>query len=321
MFGVLDNIGPFNGQLMPKLFMSFADDLVPEPADDGDAQNDSAPVVDPPAPAPTPAPTPTPTPTGWKSGLGEDLSKAPLIQGFEDTPEGLKKAVESHVNLEKLLGHEKVPIPKGPEDIEGIARFNKAMGIPDKVEGYNLPDANLHGEMANLTFDKASFAQIALENSLTPKQAESLWNKYTEMSGGIYQTHLKAVEDKMNENKNALMAYWGDSYANKIELGDMVVAKFADDQAMGDFITASLSKDPMGQKFLAKIGQQFSENKVGEFQYQRHGISSEEALSEITKIRQDSKHPYSNPNAPQKEHDAAVEHMNRLISISRKKTS
>ena len=319
---ILDNIGPLRGQLMPKVFMSFADTPPggdPPPAD--------PPVADPPKDPPVTKDPPAPvvnTDTGnkgWKAGLGEDLMKAPLVQGFEDTPEGLKKAVESHVNLEKLLGHEKVPLPKGPDDIDGIARFNKALGIPDKVEGYNLPDVQMQGDMAKLTFSKEAFAKVALEQHLTPSQAEGLWKTYTDMSAGIYHTHLKAAQDKLNENINALRAVWGDAYAGKVELGDMVIAKFADDKEMGDFLTAALSKDPAGMKFLAKIGQEFSENKVGEFQYKRHGITTEEAKTEIDKIKGDMKHPYNNSDASQKEHDAAVEHMNRLISISLGKKS
>ena len=67
--------------------------------------------------APTPAPIGSSdnpaTPASWKQGLSDDLKNSPLLQKFEDTIEGLSKAFESHANLEKLLGHEKVPIPKG----------------------------------------------------------------------------------------------------------------------------------------------------------------------------------------------------------------
>jgi len=259
---------------------------------------------------------PAPTDFSWKAKVGSDLANSPSIQKFEDTPEGLKKAVESHVNLEKLLGHEKVPMPKGPDDVEGIDRFNKAMGVPENAEGYNLPDVTLPGELGNVTFDKNVFAQLAKENSLTPAQANGLWKKYTEMSGSVYQQHLSKVQQDLTTNINALRAEWGDAYASNIELGEMVVAKFADDENMGNFLTASLSKDPAGMKFLAKIGQQFTENKIGDFQYQRQSLTAAEATTEINKIKADPKHPYGNPDAPDDEHDAAVAHVNRLISIS-----
>jgi len=298
----MDNISPF-GQLMPRMMMTLDGDLLPPGGD--------PPAGDPPAIDPPPADA-----FSWKAKVGQDLANSPALQKFEDTSEGLKKAVESHINLEKLLGHEKVPMPKGPDDIEGIARFNKVMGVPETSAGYNLPDTTLPGEMSKLTFNKDVFAQVAKENNLTPAQANGLWKKYTEMSGSVYQQHLTAFQDTLNNNINTLRAEWGDAYASNIELGEMVIAKFADDQTMGDFLTASLSKDPAGMKFLAKIGQQFSENKVGEFQYKRQSLTPAEATAEITKIKADPKHAYGDMNAPQAEHDLAVDYVNRLIAVS-----
>jgi hypothetical protein len=252
----------------------------------------------------------------WKSRVGEDLSKAPSMQKFTDTPEGLADLSKSYVNLEKMLGHEKVPLPKGPEDTAGRAIFNKAIGVPDAPGGYNLPDAQLPESMANMTFNKDAFAGIVHKYGLTPAQASGLWKEYTNMSGNIYANSKKAFEDNLTKNINALRAEWGDAYAGNIELGDMVIAKFADDQAMGDWLTATLSKSPMGMKFLAKIGAQFSENKIGEFKYQRFALTPDEAALEISKIKGDPNHPYNSEKATQKDHDLAVEHVNRLIAIS-----
>ena len=262
---------------------------------------------------------PSPIAFSWKSKLGPDLSKSPTIGKYNDDAEGLIGMAKGLEGLTKMLGHDKVPLPKGPDDIEGIAIFNKAIGVPDTAEGYNLPDATLPGEMSKLTFDKATFATIAKEHNLTPTQAAGLWKKYTEMSGSVYKTHAQALQDKINENINALRAEWGDAYAANIELGDMVISKFATDQAEGDFLTAALSKDPAGMKFLAKIAQQFSENKVGDFQYKRFSKTPDEAQAEIDAIRNDPNHPYSNTKAPEAEHQAAVDHVNRLITIARKK--
>ena len=275
------------------------------------------------SPAITPSPTPTvtaaPSTFTWKDKVGVDLSNSPTLQKFENTPEGLKKAMESHLSLEKLLGHEKVPLPKGPNDTEGWARFNKALGIPDKPEGYNLPDPQLPEALKDLTFDKATFSQIALENKLTPAQAQGLWKKYTELTGSAYQKNLKEFQDKLDANINALRSEWGDAYASKIELGDMVIAKFADDQETADFLTVSLSKDPKGMKFLAKLGTQFAENKIGGFQYKKFAMSPEDAAAEVSRIKSDPKHPYLNDKAPEKEHNEAVDYVNRLIAISLKK--
>lgn len=308
MFNLLDNISPL-GQLMPRLYMSFADDG----AGGGDPPAGDPPAGDPPAGDP---PAPAPEKFSWKSKIGEDLSKAPSLGKFEDTPEGLAEAAKSYVNLEKLLGHEKVPLPKGPDDTEGIAQFRKATGVPETAAEYNLPDADLPGDMGNLAFNKDAFQEVIHKFGLTPAQAEGLWKAYTEMSGNVYASHMKGFQDTLNKNINALRAEWGDAYAGNVELGDMVIQKFSDDQAMADFLTSALSKDPAGMRFLAKIGNQFSENKIGDFQYKRFAMTVEEAQNELARIKNDPNHAYNNERATEKDHEEAVAHVNRLLAIS-----
>ena len=252
----------------------------------------------------------------WKAKVGPDLSKAPRLGKFADTPEGLAEVAKSYVNLEKLLGHEKVPLPKGPEDVEGRAQFNKALGVPPSPEQYNLPDANLPAEMGAAAVDKVGFQQVIHKYGLTPEQANGLWKEYTEMSGNTYKNYMTDYKSQLDQNINKLRQEWGDAYGANIELGDMVINKFASDDKEADYLTSTLSKDPAGMKFLARIGNQFAENKVGSFQYKRFSMTPEEAKNEVTKIKSDPAHPYSNEKATDEDHNAAVDHINRLIAIS-----
>ena len=250
----------------------------------------------------------------WKRFVGADFSNSPTMQKFPDTPEGLQKAVGAHLSLEKLLGHDKVPIPKGANDTEGRQRFNKALGVPDKPEGYALEDVSLPGDMSKLTFDKKAFGEIVHKYHLTPDQAKGLWKDYTELSGNVYNQHLQGVQNNLNETMNALRNEWGDAYASKVELGELVINKFADNKEMGDFLTATLSKSPIGIKFLAKIGSEFAENKVGDFKHSRFSMTPDEAQAEYDKITSDPNHPYLNDKSTPAEHDKAVEYVNTLLS-------
>lgn len=256
-----------------------------------------------------------PQPQSWKSSLGNDIRNSPLLQKFEDTPEGLSKAFESHSNLEKLLGHEKVPIPKDVNDVEGWNRFSKAMGIPDKAEGYGLDTPNLPESMKSLAMDKNKFAEIVHAHKLTPAQAKGLWKVYNEMNVETYNKAVKEHHDKITETVNRLRGEWGDAYDTNVELGQMVINKFSDDAEMNDYITSVLSQDPRGIKFLAKIGDQFAENKVGEFSMKRFSLGPEQAQDEIDKIRRDPNHPYMNEKATPRERQAAIDYVNSLYAV------
>jgi hypothetical protein len=253
----------------------------------------------------------------WKSQLEGDLSKAPLLSKFEDTKEGFNKFTESHYNLEKLLGNDKVPIPKNAEDIEGWSRFSKAMGIPDKAEAYGLPDAQIPDTMKDLTFDKQQFAEIVHSFKLTPDQAKGLWGAYTKQNIEAYGKAMEAHKTDMIKVVNQLKSEWGDAYDGNVELGQMVINKFSADKESADYITSVLTKDPKAIKFLAKIGEQFAENKIGDFGYKRFSLSPEQAREEIEKISKDPNHPYRSEKASNAEHNAALDYVNNLIKISK----
>lgn len=261
-----------------------------------------------------------PAATGWKTSLSADYKNSPLVQKFEDTPDGLNKAIESHLNLEQLLGHEKVPIPKSADDVEGWNRFSKALGIPDKAEGYGLADAKFPDTMKGLTIDKNKFAEIVHAHKLTPDQAKGLWSAYNEINIDAYGKAMEEHQKSLGETINALKGQWGDAYDTNVELGQVVINKFTENQEDNDMVTALLSQNPVGIKFLAKIGEQFAENKMGDFQIKKFSLAPEEAQAEIEKLTMDLEGPYMNVNNKfgDKEHQAAMDRVNHLYAVVNK---
>ena len=265
------------------------------------------------------APTPI---TSWKASLRTDLKDSPFSQKFEDTPDGLNKAMESYGNLERLLGHEKVPIPKDVNDVEGWNRFSKAMGIPDKAEGYGLPDAKLPESMvkSGLTLDKNQFAEVMHAHKVHPSAVKGIWETYQKMNIDAYSKAMTQHQESLTKTVNSLKGEWGDAYQTNVELGQMVINKFSQDQEMNDYLTTVLSQDPRAIKFLAKIGDQFAENKVGEFQMKRFTLAPDEAREEALKMSRDLDGPYMNQKNKftDKEHQASIDRYNMLIGTSQR---
>ena len=260
----------------------------------------------------TPEPkTQSETTFSWKSQLAPDYANSPTMKNFADTKEGFNNAVKSHLELQKMMGHEKIPVPKGPEDKAAMDLFRKAFRIPEKPEGYGLPDV----EIENRKFDKNGFATAIHKHNLTPEQAKGIWQDYTELVKREYAANVKKFQDEVSAAARGLMSEWGDAYASKVELGQMVINKFSDTPEMNDFITAQLVKDPRGIKFLAKLGEQFAENKIGDFKYQRHSLTPDEAQREISSIRNDANHPYNNEKANPGDRSKAIDYVNSLYRV------
>jgi len=255
----------------------------------------------------------------WKESLNPDFANSPTMQKYGDTKDGLNDAVKGHLELQKLMGHEKVPIPKGPDDKPAMELFKKAMRVPEKPSGYALNDPQLPDSMKDtLKFNKDQFAEIVHKHNLSPDQAKGLWNAYTELGQKEYSDQVKAYEDSVAEASNQMRREWGDAYDGKIEVGQMVINKFTDSKEQNDFITASLAKDPNGIKFLARIGEQFAENKVGDFKYQRYSLTPEEAQREIDSIVGNENHPYNNDKASNAERERAIGYVNSLYAVLNK---
>ena len=256
--------------------------------------------------------------SSWKKQLATDFANSPTMQKYADTKDGLNDAVRAHLELQKMMGHDKVPVPKGPDDLAAMAQFKKAFNIPNEPSGYKLPDADFPESMKGTSIDKEGFSAIVHRYNLTPEQAKGMWSEYTSMIRGIHTQHSQEYEAKMTQVRNRMRQEWGDAYDTKVELGQMVINKFSDDEEMNESITALLSQNPHGIKFLAQIGNQFAENKIGDFKYQTHARSPEEAQKEINSIRHDQNHPYNNEKATSGERQRAIDYVNSLYAaISR----
>lgn len=284
----------------------------------------AAPPVTPAAPvaasAPvTPSPvTPEPATGGtWKTTLDNDLKGAPLLQKFEDTPEGLKQMVTSHLNLEKLIGQDKVPIPKDANDKEGWERWSKAMGVPSEPTGYDFPNIKYPDSMKGSEIKKEEFAAVVHQLRLTPSQATGLWQIYNDGHIKGYQQQLGAMQDKLQKMVTNLKTEWGAAYETNVDLGQAVINQFSDDQEMNDFVTSQMLADPRGIKFLKKLGDQFAENSVSDFNVKRFSVTPAEAKAELDKMRSDLNGPYFNRSKKfsQAEQDVAIERHNNLSAI------
>lgn len=260
------------------------------------------------------APPITPGNFAWKSELAPDYANSPTMKVYPDTKDGFNNFAKSYLALEQTLGKEKVVIPKDEKDSEGWTNLAKALGVPDKAEGYGLSDPEFPDSMKGVTIDKQKFAEIAHAHKLTPGQTKGLFGAYTEMVKSSYAAAVKNKEAEMQGTINRLRSDWGDAYDTNVELGQMVINKFSSDKETQDFVTAAILSHPNGVKFMAKIGNQFAENKIGEFGYKKFSLTPDQAQAEIDTISRDKNHPYNNDKLPRAERERAIDYVNNLYS-------
>lgn len=208
-----------------------------------------APPADPAAPAPA-----VPAPVEGKPWYGEITD--PDLKAWVDNKEFKTPAdaLESQRNLEKLLGGDKLPLPKDEADKDGWERVYKALGRPDDAKGYKLPipdgmDPKFAGEASTW------FHGAGLSNSQAVKLTEN-WNTWAQaqMADAEKAFQVQSANDMADLHKE-----WGSQADANVELYRRGCKQFGVDQAMAAKLeTAVGTKDFM--KLMVGISKGLAEH-------------------------------------------------------------
>lgn len=193
----------------------------------------------------TPAPAAAPAPGNWYDGIqDQDLLGYVQNKGWKDPME----LANGYRNLEKLVGVDKLPMPKDDADAEGWQRVYDRLGRPSSAEDYKLPVPD---------GDSGEFAKAAAgkfhELGLSGKQAQELanwWNStQQEKMQGLAQQQQQQADAELGE----LQKEWGQAYEENVELGRRAAREYGlNADTLGKIEGAIGTKGLM--ELMAKIG-------------------------------------------------------------------
>lgn len=193
----------------------------------------------------TPAADLNPSSGKWYDSVEDsDLKGYAELKGWKDPTE----ALNSYRNLEKLIGSEKVPMPKGADDAEGWNRVYDALGRPKTSEGYGLTAAE--GGDPNLV---KSASDKFYELGLTEKQGAELANWWAQQSKGIVEAQSQQAEQNFEKELGSLKSEWGDKYDENVEYGRRAAREYGLNQEKLTKLESALGTAEM-LKLMASIG-------------------------------------------------------------------
>jgi len=285
----------------------------------GDPPPTDPPPTDPPPtdPPPTDPPPTDPPPAGqWRTDhLDIDLREHPSLAVYKNVNE-LGKA---HINAQKLIGAEKIPIP--PKDAtfespEFQAVFDK-LGRPSDHKAYNIPTVENTPEGAPKPTDEhiESFKVLAHSIGLLPQQVEALVKFNQEGANNEFKQTTDQIQKDFQSAETELRGKLGKSYDSNVQRAQQMIDKFggADiNKIIGD---TGMGRNPKFIEFMMNIAKNFGEN--GELlgdPITSSIMSPEEALKEINKIKGDSNHAWHKGKHP--EHKEAMKYMDSLFQMA-----
>ena len=206
-----------------------------------------------------------------------DLKSYATVKQWKDPADVLL----GYRNLEKLLGGEKIPMPKGETDTEGWERVYKAIGRPETPEGYKIPGAET-GDKTFLTEAAKVFHQAGLSN----KQASELATWYQKYGSTVQQVQQEVIAKRNAQELEEFKRDAGATFDQKLELGKRAAKQFG-------FSNEELLafENQFGTKALltrfATIGEKLGEHVVTGDGPVGFGLSATSAAAQIQQLKQD----------------------------------
>lgn len=225
----------------------------------GNPGNPGEPTPPAPAPgggggAPPPAGNPPAPPAAGQSWLDsiQDAETKAWAQGkgWKDPAD----IVGSYKNLEKLLGSEKVPLPKDANDAEGWDRLFKAAGRPDAPDAYGLD--KIKG--ADPEFSKAAAAAFH-KAGLNPQQAANLVEFYGSQAKAALEAQETAFAQQSQLEMGELLKEWGTASEARITAARQGAALLGLDEATAAKIERAVGSRALTE-MMFKIGERTSES-------------------------------------------------------------
>jgi hypothetical protein len=245
----------------------------------------------------------------WKASLPEEIRGEASLATIH-TIESLAKG---YVHAQRMVGAEKVVIPKADAPDEEWAGVFDRLGRPESPDKYEFtkPEEMPEGLGYSEEIEKA-FREKAHKLGLTAKQAAELykWRLEADISSynQIAQDHVQQVEATVAELKKE----YGKAFESSVESGYRAIKKIAPPELMEMVETGGLGNNKAFIKFAINLSKAMGEDGI------RSGASTiptpADAQQAIARVMGDRGHAYHDRSHP--EHDIAVKKMAELYQAA-----
>lgn len=230
----------------------------------------------------------------WTSTLSEEFRGLPSISKFKSADDLAK----SYVNLEKLVGLEKIALPKDEKDEAGWSTVYSRLGRPESSDKYEIK-LNLNENIkANPEVLKV-FNGAAFKAGLNNKQYQIFADAMSEIENQTYLQRVEASKQAELNTETGLRKKLGANYEASKKNVEAFIRNFAPQEEQEGFLDA-IKRDSALFETLYNASKNMGEDvlKGGS---KPAGFTPEEAELEYKRLTGDMKSPYWNPNHPEHE--------------------
>jgi hypothetical protein len=158
-----------------------------------------------------------------------------------------------YMNLEKLLGREKIPMPVSEDDQEGWERVYRAIGRPEKPDEYEFERPSLPEDLPYDEDLEKHFRTLAHANGWNKKQAKNAYDSYVKVQLERHAAYHEAQKRARGELEQALVREHGQKIEAVKQSAVAVMTEYADGEFRQYLDQTGLGNDPRMVRFLYNI--------------------------------------------------------------------
>jgi len=249
----------------------------------------------------------------WRDSLPVDIRDNATL-GSLDSVEALAK---EHINVQKLIGADKIALPKEDWNDDQRGELYQKLGRPAKAEDYDLEGLERN---ENLPWDsdfETEMLGVMHAAGLNSVQAKKILGGYIASVGSQYEQSVGDTNRGREEGIQDLRNEWGKSFDAQVDLAKRAFSSGAGEnfQELADIELSDggkLGDHPAIIKAFAVLGGKMNEHGLVGGKTTNATMTPEGATSERNKLLSDEKFMEAYLNESHLEHASAVKRISDL---------
>lgn len=193
----------------------------------------------------------------WYEGLPEDTRNNPSMAKFKDG--SVDNMAKSYIELSSMIGKRGLTLPDENSTDAQKNEFYKALGRPDKAEGYNIKtELEVPKELSNMvsTDGLNKFKEKAHSLNISQTQASELYNWYLSENIDAHNSAVAGIKDTIDNTFVELKKEYGTNYDSNLALAKEVA------ESTSPELVELVGKDPAITKMLIATGKMMADDNV-----------------------------------------------------------
>lgn len=222
----------------------------------------------------------------------------------------VKEMTQAYTNLEKLIGHEKVPVPQSDDDSEGWDRWYKASGRPETPEDYGFEAPTLPEGMPYDDDLEKAFRGSVHAAGLNAKQANAIYDQFVKVQSERHVAWLDAQNQMKAKLTSDLQRKYGGEYPAKLTKAGTVMDKYGTPEFRQYLNETGLGNDPRMLDVLIRMGEEMGGETRLQGKPPQPEANPQDIQAAISKFRERNSKALHDKAHP--DHDRSVKELNRL---------